>query len=490
MPLNTSLNVRLAIIFAITVAARLAFYFATGYTADDAFITFRYADNIAHGLGYVYNAGDPVQGTTTPLFTFLMALFALLNVPLIGASLFVSTIAAGLTAVLLYKFALSLRFTRWALLPVLAYALWPRSLPADTSGMETAVFTLLVTAAFYFRHRKLDIYAVGMATLATVTRPEGALVLALVLIANIYEHRERLLAYLSIPLMILVPWLMFTFFYFGSLVPNSIPAKLALYSQWGTMSTWDTLVYLMAWHNSVGLVTTLAVVMGAYWLWGKQYFGRLELIWLVGMIVFYTVSSSRVFFWYIAPIYPLYLMFACAAVVFAFDRLNLALERELLWRNAIMVLAAAGLLVGCYKPLLYYREFQQAQVDMHKAVGLYLSRHAGLDDLVAAEDIGYMGYYSERRILDRDGLVSPEAIPYTRSGNYIGLILDYDPAWVVASPNTPLSGFVDNPRFLSEYRLAKTFAHDELEYRVYEREPAVETYDSGSSEKSDELTTE
>ena len=40
---------------------------------DDAYITFRYARNIADGLGFVYNPGQPVLGTTTPLYTMLLA---------------------------------------------------------------------------------------------------------------------------------------------------------------------------------------------------------------------------------------------------------------------------------------------------------------------------------------------------------------------------------------------------------------------------------
>ena len=42
-------------------------------TVDDAYITFRYARNIASGVGFVYNAGDPVLGTTTPAYALLLA---------------------------------------------------------------------------------------------------------------------------------------------------------------------------------------------------------------------------------------------------------------------------------------------------------------------------------------------------------------------------------------------------------------------------------
>ena len=45
-------------------------------TIDDAFITFRYARNLLGGLGFVFNAGERVLGTTTPLYTLLLAALA------------------------------------------------------------------------------------------------------------------------------------------------------------------------------------------------------------------------------------------------------------------------------------------------------------------------------------------------------------------------------------------------------------------------------
>ena len=44
--------------------------------ADDAYITFRYASNIAGGYGVTFNPGEaPIEGTTTLLWAFLLALW-------------------------------------------------------------------------------------------------------------------------------------------------------------------------------------------------------------------------------------------------------------------------------------------------------------------------------------------------------------------------------------------------------------------------------
>jgi len=46
---------------------------------DDAYITYRYSENIANGLGFVFNPGERVEGTSTFLFTVLLALASLLR---------------------------------------------------------------------------------------------------------------------------------------------------------------------------------------------------------------------------------------------------------------------------------------------------------------------------------------------------------------------------------------------------------------------------
>ncbi|HET9481188.1 MAG TPA: hypothetical protein VFP98_05475, partial [Candidatus Polarisedimenticolia bacterium] len=54
------------------IAVWTGFRAYTRITLEDALITFRYAANLAEGLGFVYNAGERVLGTTTPLFTLLL----------------------------------------------------------------------------------------------------------------------------------------------------------------------------------------------------------------------------------------------------------------------------------------------------------------------------------------------------------------------------------------------------------------------------------
>ena len=55
------------------VALYIALTLSTSFLCDDAFITFRYAQNLAGGHGPVFNQGERVEGYTSYLWMILMA---------------------------------------------------------------------------------------------------------------------------------------------------------------------------------------------------------------------------------------------------------------------------------------------------------------------------------------------------------------------------------------------------------------------------------
>jgi hypothetical protein len=48
---------------------------------DDAYIFFRYAYNLSHGYGYVFNVGHPIEGTTSVTWTLLLAVLDIFHIP-------------------------------------------------------------------------------------------------------------------------------------------------------------------------------------------------------------------------------------------------------------------------------------------------------------------------------------------------------------------------------------------------------------------------
>src|SRR2546430_8458334 len=98
------LLLELALVGAAVIGARLWFLAFTRVTYEDAFISLRYARNLAAGLGMVYNPGERVFGATTPLHVLLLAALTALHLPdpLFAVKL-LSIFADGVTAAVWYR---------------------------------------------------------------------------------------------------------------------------------------------------------------------------------------------------------------------------------------------------------------------------------------------------------------------------------------------------------------------------------------------------
>lgn len=69
---RSSINWFAYLVVGIISAVLLMTFYRWAY--DDPFISYRYAENLTRGLGFVYNPGERILSTTTPLFTFLWLL--------------------------------------------------------------------------------------------------------------------------------------------------------------------------------------------------------------------------------------------------------------------------------------------------------------------------------------------------------------------------------------------------------------------------------
>ncbi len=200
------------------------------FIQDDAYISYRYVANFLNGDGLVFNVGERVEGITNFGWTIFLILVGAFKADFIATSKIVGTIfGAGLiiftflTARLLFK-----PEDKWfAFLPPyllganMALAYWAQS------GLETGAFAFFASLAFYLyllRSRLL----IPALTLAVWIRPEGALIAAfLIVIEAILERRIPKYAIMctTICLVISLPFVMFKYIYYGSIVPNPFYAK-------------------------------------------------------------------------------------------------------------------------------------------------------------------------------------------------------------------------------------------------------------------------
>jgi hypothetical protein len=83
-------------------------------------------------------------------------------------------------------------------------------------------------------------------------------------------------------------------------------------------------------------------------------------------------------------------------------------------------------------------------------LGLWLKRNTPEGSLILLEPIGYIGYYSERRVLDAVALISPQVLPYYQGDLYFpynlpNVALALRPDYCVFRYPDEFDGFRDNP---------------------------------------------
>ena len=472
---------RLALILP-AVVALLARVLTGPHPIDDAYITFRYARNLAEGLGLVYNPGEWVLGTTAPLWAMLLGggyRLGLTDLPWLAT--IVSAVCDAATVALLVSLCLRMGWRPiGAALVGLAWALNPMSIAFATGGMETSLFVLVALIALGLAARGSRLPAVaGLSGLATLIRPEGALLAASVVgWTFLADRRQTWLAALAAASPMAVAGLTFLWRY-GSPLPNSVAAKqLAYQPTWPLENTFALLIQagLPGWSTYLvaavpAAVGVLMAVLGLAALLelvrkGLPWLDRRGLAWqpfaafAVFYIAFYMlvgVRGVRLFPWYLVPIEPFYLLGAAAGLV----RVG---GWRAPWLAAVLVLWQAPA-IDWQHPLMATGETfgrEELMLDVGRGLAAELPPSA----VVAAPEIGALGYASNLRVLDTVGLVSPAALPYyplppeqVVADNAIParLIVDRQPDAVVTLDAFAQKSLLSDAAFMRDYRLEASY---------------------------------
>ncbi len=246
IPVTTDLQRK---VFFLLLAAALVIGFihvwSLRYVNDDCFVSFRYARNIVDGRGIVYNAEERVEGYTNFLWTMLLAGGMKLGMEPVAGSIWMglsfSLLTMGLFGFLSWRLRSPGSHVLWIPLTSLALSLHRDFCAHSTSGMETMMFTFLVSAAFVVLVLGRSTAAIAAAgvlfVFAMLTRPDGVLFLfaSAVTLAIPRGDRVRRLLWLLLPsLLLFVPYWIWRYEYFGFFFPNTFYAKsvgLSYYSQ-------------------------------------------------------------------------------------------------------------------------------------------------------------------------------------------------------------------------------------------------------------------
>jgi hypothetical protein len=392
------------------------------FATDDAFITYRYARNIARGDGFVYNLNEPVLGTTTPLYTLFLALWGWLTGQDIRlVSHVVSMLSLWIGAILLYYLE---KDSGTLLASAISFVFISNPLLVSAVGMETCFLSMLLLSALTTFLKGRLVLTGMLLGLLILTRYEMALFAGILAMHFLVKHR-RIPFWLMPTAAVLLAWMAFAWLTFGNVIPQSALAKLAAAKHpfiVGAFVWWRVYAAESAWYN---LVLPLAL-LGCYAAVRSRKGGQAN-VFILAWSGIYFVAASLVagsFPWYYGPLIPgLSILLVWGGEILT-ELLDLLLGRlrcgEHLTRALhVSVLAVIALsLVGVQITLWATGKAtdQGRMVDAryvtYREAADWLKRHADDGQTLATPEIGILGYYTEMQIIDLYGLVTPDLTPW------------------------------------------------------------------------------
>ncbi|MDB5033159.1 MAG: uncharacterized protein JWQ98_400 [Chlorobi bacterium] len=207
--------------------ALIAGVFFFRFTADDGYITARYAEHLVDTGALVFNSGERVSALTSPLHAIVEAgLYAVTGQTIIAYKLLAALLL--LTA----GFVLTSRFPDHRIVVPLT-CLSPQVLLWTFGGLETPILLLLIALFAITAHaggasdrRRLLLLSV-IAGIAFITRFDSALFTAPVLIHAALKNRRagEIARAIGIGAVIPVAWIAFAALYYGDVFPTSFYVK-------------------------------------------------------------------------------------------------------------------------------------------------------------------------------------------------------------------------------------------------------------------------
>lgn len=390
------------------------------FWCDDSFISFRYARNLDHGLGLVYNAGERVEGYSNFLWVIVAWVGLQVGIEPITFTQWISIAAQCVTIALVFCLGVGTAGAwRRALIAPLLLASFVTFLTYPMTGMETTFFTMLVTLAVLLCEREVQASRAGAALLGAVmlaialTRFDG-LVLVLILLGYQFlavgdqRNRGTLLAVLAAGL---GPYHLWRFWYYPTILPNTFHAKLGL----SAVSIPDGLHYIARFvlqsFPYPALVILIPFALGRTTRLGRR------AAWVVlahGSYVLMVGGDWMPHFRFLLPVLPLLFILMQQGLVVVYEVVHRLKDRT--WSTRAAVFAALALLLaGNLAPLYRARSFGQLSAEWFQpreaaTIGRFLGETLSATDRVAIEWAGILPYYMGHRVLDTLGLTDPAVV--------------------------------------------------------------------------------
>jgi hypothetical protein len=424
-----------------------ALIYRIGFPLDDSWIHQTYARNLAVYGQWSFQLGHPSAGSTAPLWTFLIAIGYWLRL----APYFWTYFLGGLT---LFGLAALCEKTARQLIPAyrprlpwvgLFFAVEWHMLWAAMSGMETLLHALLMTAVLVMLITGSRRYlTLGLLTGISVwVRPDGLTLLGPVALTIYFVEKnwsEKGRAFVLCLIgfgSLFVPYLLFNLWLSGTPMPNTFYAKQTEYAAWQARPVFSRIAVLLAQLSAGPSVVLFPGVIGyvVIAVRRRDWAAISAALWCGGYLLLYILrlpayQHGR----YLMPAMPIFFLFGLL-VFFEFLKSNLFGK----WHWFIQMgwqlcLAAVTILFLALGARSYGEDVGLIESEM-VVTAKWAASNLPPNAIIAAHDIGALGYFDHHPLIDLAGLVSPEVVPFMRNETRLAAFLNQRHAdYLIAFP--------------------------------------------------------
>lgn len=419
-----------------------ALTYRIGFPLDDAWIHQTYGRNLAARGEWAFLPGQPSAGSTAPAWSALLAVSHWLGLGphlwtyFLGGMLLWAVAWAGMRC---FGWLSPRRepFKLWVGLFLLFewHLVW-----AAGSGMETLLVgvLILIVAGSLMSAQKQNWFMLGVLIGAGVwVRPDsitlaGPALWVLALKETTWKDRARAtIEWLVGGLMLFAPYLFFNKLLAGSWWPNTFFAKQAEYAVLRELPLWRRyLAELSLPMIGAGAVLLPGFVLRVFHSLRRKAWHELALpLWLAGYLFVYALRLPVIYQHgrYIMPAMPIFFVWGLSGLaewIQPQSVLSLRRVASRVWLLSLVLVSMGFWVVGARA---YGRDVAVIESEM-VATALWTAENTEPDALIAAHDIGALGYFSDRKLVDLAGLVSPEVIPFIRDEERLAAYLDVQQA--------------------------------------------------------------
>ena len=419
----------IALVAAVVTAAFLHKY----RLYDDAYITYRYAENLVNGNGPVWNPGEKVEGYTSFLHMILAAGMIRIGLNPALMSVLLSLLMLSLTAASGYMqmYREDRRETHYlGLFFVLYLATSPPLICWAMSGMETVLFSSLVfftmvVLGLDLKQERMPWRAALITATTALARPEGIMLGGIVgLCLLVWGGKKRIpkaLVYGLIAGAIFVPWFAWRLTYYGHFYPNTYYAKVgSLNIDLVLRGGWYVIRSMSAYWTPWILFALAIAHRKKHRQWG--YRTKIALVFVVVYSLQITISGGDYmgFGRFYLPVLPL-TAFAIIGIIRHdrfFREIGPRMAKAMETRpTKSWVLAALILLLLHYVNIGFVLNHIRTtgNIDLTTKwtrVGKIIEANTPKDFTLAGSAVGAIGYFSKRPMIDMLG-ITDETIAHT-----------------------------------------------------------------------------